>query len=142
MTTSVRVPPAAPPPAAPPPAARRGRLPWVATLASGLAVLLGAGPMSAIVQGSGWFGHAAAVVTVVVAVGLLLHRLGAVVVAAGQGAAVLVLLTVQFADNGMLGVLPGPAAFGEFGGLLSGAGQQIDTGTAPVPATPEILFLV
>ncbi|HET6257266.1 transglutaminaseTgpA domain-containing protein [Pseudonocardia sp.] len=142
MTTSVRVPPAAPPSAAPPPVTRGGRLPWVATLASGLAVLLAAGPMSAIVQGSGWFGHAATVVTVVVAAGLLLHRLGPIVVAAGQAAAVLVLLTVQFADHGLLGVLPGPAAFGEFGGLLSGAGQQIDTGTAPVPATPEILFLV
>ncbi|WP_344015392.1 transglutaminase TgpA family protein [Pseudonocardia xinjiangensis] len=145
MSTSVQGPPAAPPsaaPAAPPPGATGRGLPWIAALGSGLAVLLAGGPVTAIVQGGAWFGHAAAAVVAVVVVGLLLHRLGAVVVAAGQAVAVLVLLTVQFADNGILGVLPGPAALGEFGALVSGAGQQIDTGTAPVPGTPEILFLI
>ena len=74
--------------------------------------------------------------------GFCCTALGAVVVAAGQAVGVLVLLTVQFSNNGLLGVLPGPAALQEFGALLSGAGQQIDTGIAPVPSTPQILFLV
>ncbi|WP_433294958.1 transglutaminase TgpA family protein [Pseudonocardia sp. CA-142604] len=149
MSTTIAGPPTAPPPTGPPPsaparppAARGAGLPWVSTIASGLAVLLAAGPVTAIVQGGAWFGHALAAVAVVVVLGLLLHRLGAVVVAAGQAVGVLVLLTVQFADDGLLGVLPGPGALQEFGALLSGAGQQIDTGIAPVTSTPQILFLV
>jgi transglutaminase-like putative cysteine protease len=145
MTATVQVPragrrQAAPPPAPPP---RSGRsAPWVASLTSGAAVLLAGGPVSAVVQGSGWFGYAALVVAVVVGLGVLLHRFGAPAVAAGQCVAMLVLLTALFTGEGVLGFLPGPAAFAEFGRLVSGAGQQIDTGIAPVAATPEILFLV
>jgi transglutaminase-like putative cysteine protease len=117
------------------------RVPWVATLAAGLAVLLAGGPVTAVVQGGSWFGYALVAVVVVVAVALLLHRFGAVVTVIGQSAAVLVVVTIFFADGALLGFLPGPAAFGHFGALVAGAGQQIDTSTAPVAATPEILFL-
>jgi transglutaminase-like putative cysteine protease len=135
VSTSIRLPPAPPP-------AVGARMPWISAIASGVAVLLAAGPVTAVVQGTGWPGHAVAVVAVVVAAGLLLHRAGVAIVAAGQCAAVLVLLTVLFAQDGVFEVLPGPGAFREFGALIAGAGDQIDTGTAPVAATPEILFLV
>lgn len=137
MTTTVVRPG---PPAPPAPAA--ARLPWVTSTASGLAVLLAGVPVGAVVQGGGWFGCALGVAAAVVAVGLALHRFGSVVVAAGQGAAVLMLLTVLFSDDGLLGLLPGPTSFDTFGALVAGAGSQINTGFAPVPATPEILFLV
>ncbi|TQM44619.1 transglutaminase TgpA family protein [Pseudonocardia cypriaca] len=130
------------PPPAPEPAAPARRVPWVATLASGVAVLLAGGPVTAVIQGTSWFGYALVAVAVVVAAGLLLHRLGPVVTVIGQCAAVLVVLTVFFADGALLGFLPGPAAFGHFGALVTGAGQQINTSTAPVAATPEILFLL
>jgi hypothetical protein len=131
------------PPPAPPPSRLTGRgTPWLASVTSGLAVLLAAGPVTAVVQGSGWFVYAFGVVALVVVAGILLHRFGTVVVAAGQCVGMLVLVTALFSEEAVLGVLPGPATFAELGSLLAGAGQQIDTGIAPVPATPEVLFLV
>jgi hypothetical protein len=106
-----------------------------------VAVLLACGPVTAVIQGGSWFGYALAAVAVVVGAGLLLHRFGPAVTVIGQCAAVLVVLTIFFADGALLGFLPGPAAFGHFGALVAGAGQQIDSSTAPVAATPEILFL-
>lgn len=134
MTTTMVRPPAAPP-------ARRS-LPWVTAIASGAAVLLSGVPVSAVVRGFSWFGDATLVVVAVVGVGLLLHRAGAAAVAAGQVVAVLVLLTAVYTSSGIAGVVPGPAAWGEFGALVAGAGEQISVGIAPVAATPEILFLV
>jgi hypothetical protein len=116
-------------------------VPWVATLAAGAAVLLAGGPVTAVIQGWSWAGHALVAVAVVVGAGLLLSRFGPVVTVIVQCVAVLVVLTIFFADGALLGFLPGPAAFGHFGALVAGAGQQIDTSTAPVAATPEILFL-
>jgi TgpA N-terminal domain/Transglutaminase-like superfamily len=140
-----RKPPAAPlpqpaEPTTPPDPAPR--VPWVASLAAGAAVLLACGPITAVVQGGAWFGYALIAVAVVVGAGMLLHRFGPAPVVLGQCAAVLVVLTVFFADGALLGFLPGPAAFGHFGTLVAGAGAQIDTGIAPVAATPEILFLL
>ncbi|MFC4943477.1 transglutaminase TgpA family protein [Pseudonocardia sp. GCM10023141] len=133
------LPPAGPPRVEQPAAAG---LPWLTAVASGVAVLLAGVPVSAIVLTSSWFGYAALAAVVVVAVGLVLHRLGATVTAVGQCVAVVLLLTARFADHGILGVLPGPAALGEFGELIRGAGQQISVGIAPVQPTPEIMFLV
>ena len=133
---------------APPSDRGAGRAPWLASAASGVAVLLAAAPVSAVVQGSGWLLSAAAAVAAVVGVGLLAAlalpagRNPAVTVAAAQVVGLLVLLTAQYSDEGVLGLLPGPGAFADMAALLAGAGSQIDSGTAPVPGTPEILFLV
>lgn len=135
--------PATPPAAKPaPPATPAPRVPWVATLAAGAAVLLAGGPVSAVVQGGSWIGYALVAVAAVVGAGLLLHRFGPAVTVIGQCAAVLLVVTIFFADGALLGFLPGPAALGHFGTLVGGAGQQIDASVAPVAATPEILFLV
>jgi hypothetical protein len=121
------------------------RAPWLAAAASGLAVLLAAAPVSAVVQGGGWLAGAAVAVSAVVGVGLgavaLLPRHPGLV-AVLQLTGLLTVLTVQYSDDGVLGVLPGPAALGDMAVLLAGAGAQIDAGVAPVPGTPEILFLV
>jgi transglutaminase-like putative cysteine protease len=129
------------PQAAPPPPASP-TLPWLPAIASGVAVLLAGLPVRAVVQGWTWFGDAAVVVAVVVAVGLMLHRAGVAVVAAGQCAAVLLLLTALHTQVGVLGVFPGPETWAEFGSLVAGAGGQIAVGIAPVAATAEITFLV
>jgi transglutaminase-like putative cysteine protease len=118
------------------------RLPWAAAACSGVAVLLASAPVSATIQGYAWLGHAVTAVVVVVVVGLALHRAGPVAVVAGQCVGVLLLITAEFADSAVLGVLPGPTALGSFGALVAGAGAQIAVGIAPVGATPEILFLV
>ncbi|MFC5234062.1 transglutaminase TgpA family protein [Pseudonocardia zijingensis] len=105
-------------------------------------MVLAGGPVTAVVQGWSWALPALAAVTVVVLAALVLHRFGSIVTLLGQCAAVLVVLAVFFGDGALLGFLPGPATFGRFGALVAGAGQQINTSTAPVAATPEILFLV
>ncbi|HYH32780.1 MAG TPA: DUF3488 and transglutaminase-like domain-containing protein [Pseudonocardia sp.] len=120
----------------------RDPVPWAPSLAAGAAVLLAGAPVSTVVQGNGWFGYALAAVAVVVALGLLLHRAARFVTVLAQAAALLLVLTVAFGEGALLGVLPGPTTFGRFGALITGAGRQIDTGVAPVAATPEILFLV
>ncbi|MHA6622083.1 transglutaminase TgpA family protein [Pseudonocardia sp. DLS-67] len=130
------------PPAAPKPTAPERRVPWLATLASGLAVLLAGGPVTAVVQGTSWIGYALAAVAVVVGAGLVLHRFGPIVTVIGQCVGVLLVVTIFFGDGALLGFLPGPGALSHLGTLLGGAGQQINTSTAPVAATPEILFLV
>lgn len=117
-------------------------IPWTAALCAGVAALLASAPLSAIVQGYTWLGRVGVVAVVVVALGLALHRAGPVAVAVGQCAAVLLLLTAEFADGAVLGVLPGGAALRSFGVLLAGASAQIAIGIAPVAATPEILFLI
>nr|WP_255426464.1 transglutaminaseTgpA domain-containing protein [Pseudonocardia sp. C8] len=96
----------------------------------------------AVVQGAAWVWHAAVAVTVVVVTGGLLDRVRPWLAAPGQLAALLVLVTGWFTGGGVAGVLPGPEALGELAALLRGAGQQIDTGVPPVPASPEILLLV
>ncbi|GAA3229880.1 hypothetical protein GCM10017691_22340 [Pseudonocardia petroleophila] len=130
----------APPAAAPGPAPRP-----LAPLLCGIAVLLAAGPVSAVVQGPAWLGYAGAAVGLVAVVGVaasFVPRIPALAVAVAQVAALIGLLTALFSDEGVAGVLPGPAAVADLGALLVGAGGQIDVGTAPVASTPEILFLV
>jgi transglutaminase-like putative cysteine protease len=117
-------------------------LPWFTALGSGVAVLLASAPVSAVVQGPSWVGGVVGVVLAVVATGLMLHRAGPLVVAAGQAAVVVMIVTATYTDQGIFRLLPGPAAMNAFGALITGAGQQIDAGLAPVAATPEILFLV
>jgi transglutaminase-like putative cysteine protease len=113
-------------------------LPWTAAAGAGIATLLASAPLGAIIQGWTWLGHAALAAVVVVTLGLALHRLGAVAVVVGQCVGLLLLLSTIFADS----PLPGPATFARFAALGAGAGAQIAGGIAPVPATPEILFLV
>lgn len=124
------------------PAAPRPGVPWAVALCAGLAVVLASAPLAAIVQGWSWLGAVVVAVLIVVATGLVLHRTGPAVVVFGQLAAVLLLITGRYSGEGVFGVLPGPAALGRMGALLAGAGEQISTTVAPVPATPEILFLI
>lgn len=142
------VPTQAPPRAAGPGTPDPGRAPrtWLpallAPVGAGIAVLLAGSAVGAVVQGGTWFGHALAAVAVVVLVGVVLLRTVAWLVAPGQLVALVLLVTAWFTDEGLLGVLPGPAAFDRLGALLGGAGEQIDAGIPPVPASPEILLLV
>jgi hypothetical protein len=116
--------------------------PVTTAVVAAAAVLLAGTPVAAVVQGTRWVGYAAAAVALVLAVGLVLGRSPAAVVPPAQVLGLTGLLTVLFSGAGVLGVLPGPGALAELGALLGGAGAQIDTGIPPVPATPEILFLV
>ncbi|MGQ0574921.1 MAG: transglutaminase TgpA family protein [Pseudonocardia sp.] len=136
----VTAPPAPPRPAAP---QRTGvDVPWLPALAVGLAVLLAAAPVSAVVAGIAWFGYAVAVVVMVAAAGIAAAPFGGAAVAGAQLLGTVTLLTVLFCADGVLGVLPGPGALREMAALAAGATEQIRAVPAPVPATPEICFLV
>ena len=113
-------------------------LPWSGAAGAGVATLLASAPLGAIIQGYAWLGNAVLAALVVVVLGLALHRLGPLVVTAGQCVGLLVLLADRFAGT----PVPGPAAFARFAALSAGAGAQIAGGVAPVQATPEIQFLV
>jgi transglutaminase-like putative cysteine protease len=120
----------------------RPDLPWLPSLAVALAVLLASSPIAAVVQGIGWLGYAGAAVVVVAAIGTVVAGLGAPVVVVGQVAGLLLLVTGLFCEEAVLGVLPGPAAFGEMAALAGGAVVQIQTAPSPIPVTPEIAFLI
>lgn len=141
LRTPPRTAPRTPTRRAAPPAARP-ELPWLPSLLVAAAVLLASTPVAAVVQGSGWVGYAAAAVAVVAGLGVVTAGLGPGVVLLSQVAGLSLLLTGLFSDEGVLGVLPGPAAFGQMGALAVGATAQIQAAPSPVPATPEISFLV
>jgi transglutaminase-like putative cysteine protease len=129
--------PAAPPPSVAPDAPRD----VLAVVGAGAAVLLASAPVTAVVQGGSWFVQAAIMVGLVTAVGLVPARIPAPAVVLLQGAAWLALVATLFTTEAVLGVLPGPAAVAELGGLLRQAAEQVEVGIAPVPATPGILLL-
>lgn len=116
--------------------------PWLLSVACGVAVQLASSALVPIVQTMAWTTPVAGAVAVVVVMGIALHRAGPIATVAGQLVAVLMLVTLVFTGSGILGVVPGPAAWAEFGAHLAAANEQISTGVAPVPATPGLLFLL
>ncbi len=120
-------------------------LPAVVTgTVAGLAVALAATSLTGVLTGSRWWGYVVATTAVVVAAGVLLRslRMPPIVVAAGQLAALVGLVTAVFTRSGRYVVLPGPTAAAELHSLLGGAAQQIRIGLPPVPASAELLCLV
>ncbi|MCI2420560.1 transglutaminaseTgpA domain-containing protein [Saccharopolyspora sp. K220] len=116
----------------------------VAAAAGAFSVLCAATAFSGVLADSRWLFPAVFTVLAVVAVGAVARRvrwpLALTVFAELMG--LLVVLTALFADRAVLGVLPGPAAIGELGDLLSRAGELVRTGVPPVPAEPALQTLV
>ncbi|NYI92876.1 transglutaminase-like putative cysteine protease/uncharacterized membrane protein YhaH (DUF805 family) [Amycolatopsis endophytica] len=156
MTTLTRPPrpgqPDAPPPGQPElhrPARRAAEPPqWrgsiLAPAAAALATLCASTSLTGVVGGLGWLGYVTVAVVLVGATGLALRtvRTPTVVVGLAQLVVLLLLLTGVFTGSGILGVIPGPAAFSELNDVLAAAFEQIRTGLPPVEATPPILCLV
>ncbi|GGI75096.1 hypothetical protein GCM10011581_10130 [Saccharopolyspora subtropica] len=116
----------------------------VVTAAGALAVLCSATAFSGVLAGAGWAFPAVCTVLAVAAAGVLGRRLRwppALTVFA-QLMTLLVVLAALFADQAVLGVLPGPAAVGELGELLARAGEVVRTGVPPVPAEPALQTLL
>ncbi|MGH3788875.1 MAG: transglutaminase TgpA family protein [Pseudonocardiaceae bacterium] len=111
---------------------------------AGSAVALAATSLGALIEGPLWWGSVVLAIAVVVATGVLLRsiRMPPIVVAAGQLATLVGLVTALFTSSGWLGVLPGPTAAAELRALLEGAAQQAQVGIPPVLATTELICLV
>ncbi|MBA2473933.1 MAG: transglutaminase domain-containing protein [Pseudonocardiales bacterium] len=112
--------------------------------AAGLAVVLAATSLTGVLTGARWWGLVVLTTAVVVAAGGLLHwlRMSPVVVAAGQVAALVGLVTAVFTSAGWLAVLPGPAAAGQLWTLFVRAAQQIRVGVPPMAQSAELLCVV
>jgi transglutaminase-like putative cysteine protease len=111
---------------------------------AGLAVTLAATSLTGVLTGSRWWGLVVLTTAAVVSTGVLLRwlRIPPTVVAAGQLAALVGLVTAMFTSGGWLVVLPGPAAAAQLHELLARAAQQIQVGIAPVPETTELQCLI
>ena len=127
--------------AEPPPQWRASIL---APVAAGLATLCASTSLTGVVSGASWLGYVTVAIVLVAASGLALRtvRTPTAVVGLAQLVVLLLLITGVFTSSGILGVIPGPAAFGELNGVLTAAFDQIRTGLPPVDATPPILCLV
>ncbi len=111
---------------------------------TGLAVALAATSLTGVLTGSRWWGYVVVTTAVVVAAGVLLRslRMPPIVVAIGQLAALVGLVTAVFTSSGRFVVLPGDAARAELNSLLERAAQQIRIGVPPVPESAGLLCLV
>lgn len=111
---------------------------------AGLAVALAATSLTSVLAGARWWGLVVLTTAVVVTAGILLRwlRMPPIVVAAGQLAALVGLVTAVFTSSGWLVVLPGGAATAQLRALLARAAQQIRVGVPPVPESAELLCLV
>jgi transglutaminase-like putative cysteine protease len=100
--------------------------------------------MAGVIDGMRWLGYAGVAIIVVTATGLGLRaiRTPVLVVGFAQMFAVLCLLVALFTNNGILGILPGPAAISELGDVLQRSVDVVRTGIPPVDATAPVLCLV
>lgn len=142
------VPPGKPEPHTPtervvkPPPAWHGTV--LAPAAAGCAAICASTSLTGVVGGVSWLGYAAVATVLIACTGLALRsvRTPTPLVVLAQLGVLLSLITGVFSSNGIMAILPGPAALSELDGVISAAFGQIRTGLPPVEATPPILCLV
>jgi transglutaminase-like putative cysteine protease len=113
-------------------------------MSAGLSVVLASTALGGVVSGLSWLFEVFLGVAVVVATGIGLRALRAAVplVALGQLAVLLMMLTAVYSRSGVLVFWPGPAALHDLRDLLDGAARQIDVGVPPVDATRELGLVI
>lgn len=120
---------------------------WVSTMlppaAAAFATITSATALTGVLRGWLWLSYVVVAVVLVSCTGLALRslRLPPIAVGLSQLTVLFLLITGMFTNEGILAVIPGPAAIGELGDVLATAGQQIKTGLPPVEATAPILCL-
>lgn len=118
---------------------------YLVPVTAGLAVSMSSTALSGVLRGLYWLWFVLLSIAVVVTVGLLLRRwarLSWPTVVPVQLAALVALLTGLFSKQGILRVIPGPAALTELSGELAAAVHQIESGIPPVPTTDALVLLV
>ncbi|MGK5632522.1 transglutaminaseTgpA domain-containing protein, partial [Streptomyces sp. URMC 123] len=115
------------------------------TMGAALATLLAACSLLPLVSPPGWLVQAAALLLAVSGTGTLARRvpLPRPLTVLAQAAVALLLLTLLFTrQHALLGLLPGPEAFREFGLLLSEGRADVGRYAIPAPVTPGIRLLL
>ena len=118
---------------------------YLVPVTAGLAVTMSSTALSGVLRGLYWLWFVVLSVAVVVAIGLLSRRwarLSWPTVVPVQLAALVALLTGLFSRQGILRVIPGPAALTELSDELAVAVHQIESGIPPVPTTGALVLLV
>ncbi|RZQ59896.1 transglutaminase domain-containing protein [Amycolatopsis suaedae] len=115
----------------------------VAPAAAGIATVCASTSLTGVVAGVAWFGYVLVAVLLIACTGLALRSLRAptLVVGLSQLVVLTFLITGVFTSEGILGIIPGPAAIGQLQDVLISSAEQIRTGLAPVEPTPAILCL-
>ncbi|QUQ71685.1 transglutaminase TgpA family protein [Kutzneria sp. CA-103260] len=113
-------------------------------IAAGFAVLCAATALSGVVQGTVWLFYLLIAIGMIVGTGMLLRqlRMQPPVIALGELFVLLCLLTMSFSTNGILLILPGPAALRDLAEVLGKSVTAVQTEVPPVPADPPILCLI
>ncbi|GAA1222322.1 transglutaminase TgpA family protein [Prauserella alba] len=143
----------APAPTAPPPGPGSAPPRWrplislhgiVGPLMAALATIAVSTALTGVVQGWSWFGDivTAALLIAGTGIGLRAVRLHPFLVGAAQLGALLLLVTGSFTTGGVLGLFPGPQAFGELHHVLTTGFADIRTGLPPVEASAGIRCLI
>lgn len=132
---------------APAPGGGRVRPPTASLLLAPAAALFAtissATSLTGVIQGAQWFAYIAVAALLVAFSGLALRslRLPIPAVSLGQGLALLFLVTGSFTSSGIIGFIPGPAAFSELDDVLVAAFEAIRDGVPPVEDTTPVLCL-
>ncbi|MQA61098.1 MAG: DUF4129 domain-containing protein [Actinophytocola sp.] len=127
--------------------AQRNHSDWassiIAPAAAGLATACAASALTGVIRGWTWLSYVIVAVVLVACTGLALRsvRAPALVVGLAQLLVLLFLITGMFTEQGILAVIPGPAALTELTEVLTAAGEDIRTGAPPVEPTAPILCL-
>ncbi|MFF7212033.1 DUF3488 and DUF4129 domain-containing transglutaminase family protein [Streptomyces sp. NPDC008238] len=119
----------------------RGRL----AVCAAAATLMTACSLLPLATPSSWILQAAFLVALQTGVGAATRRvpLARPLTVLAQAVVSLLVLTLMFAsDQALLGVLPGPAAYTQFGNLLTAAMQDVTQFAIPAPVTPGIRLLL
>ncbi|MGW3242503.1 transglutaminase TgpA family protein [Streptomyces sp. NPDC001070] len=119
----------------------RGRL----AVCAAAATLMTAFSLLPLATPSTWILQATFLVLLQTGVGALTRRvpLARPLTVLAQAAVTLLVLTLMFArEQALLGFLPGPAAYTEFGHLLTAAMQDVTQFAIPAPVTPGIRLLL
>ncbi|MGW2508594.1 transglutaminase TgpA family protein [Streptomyces scopuliridis] len=109
------------------------------------ATLMAAGALLPLVEPALWLLHAGIMLAVVGGAGALTRRvpLARTLTVALQGLAALLMLTVVFArDQALLGIVPTPEVFAQFGRLLTEGGNDVGRYAIPAPATDGIRLML
>ncbi|ADD44558.1 transglutaminase TgpA family protein [Stackebrandtia nassauensis] len=116
------------------------------SLVAGVALLLGCAPLTVIYRGLfDWMIPVAFTTALIIgaSVGARALRWNAVLQTLAMFAALLLSCTWQYSNGGaLLGLLPGPGTFKNFGVLMGQAGEDIQKQLIPVESTQALVFLL
>jgi hypothetical protein len=109
-----------------------------------LSVICASTAIAGVVGGLAWLAYVFVVTLVLAAAGTAMRamRVPGLLIWVGQLFVLLCLVVTLFTSTGVFAVLPGPAALGQLGSVLSQSVTEVQVGVPPVPGDAPILCLI